>query len=326
MKLALIFIAFVSSMAQAQAPSESSMPVEAAIVSSDAESVSNGRSSFSEALFFADKGRNHFSFTPEFSTFKYAGRNVNGSSFSRESRLQKNFIAFEHGFGNSDVAFRIETFFVGSQQVTRTRNGQTADFNFRGNGDIFLSMKAKDASVDGNFISEIVLGLNTEKQKFAYTDSSGNLSSGGSSLTPRLSYEVPTGFGSAGAQLGYTIYGKTEAEGRGDSESTIGGNTASLKGFAELEGSRTWLLGTTLTYSAIEGSTIEGLDEDGSYKYDSQSYNNALVELYGKVAITEVMSIKPKVSYLSMLTSKRDGNTYDKSDETSVALTFGSTF
>jgi len=274
--------------------------------------------SASEFMYIPAAGTGRLQLTPKLGSQQYElTGNYSGTKRSRDYKSQIFQFAYTHGFQQVEgLSLGVETGF-GNATSTRTTNGSKSEYKFAGNGDVDLSLRKLVESANGNIQFGGTLSLSPGKAKVASTNENGNMYSGGHSLTPFVGLDLPTGFGAAGGLISYSAMGKREAEARNYQETETGGNTMMLLGFAEFKQSAANIWGGSLALQSTESSSVETTLGD---KDDYDATQHLVASAYGRMQLTEAVSLKPMIGYTTLLTKNINGLTYDKSESLDMSL------
>lgn len=193
------------------------------------------------------------------------------------------------------------------------------DYRFSGFSDLALSVKLRSA--EGLFFS-LTGYLSPETQVQATRQTTGNRSSGGNAIEPKLSLEgkVAPNF-ILGMFTSYVIRGERNTEARDKrgnvtfKESMIGGNTFSLGALSEYQ-KASFSVGLSAALVAVESTSFDG--DDGRFVGDPRNYLQST--LYGSIHSTSSMDVIPSITYERLLTTEVDGLVYDSSNEMTVNL------
>jgi hypothetical protein len=273
--------------------------------------------SASEYLYIPAPGTGRFQLAPKIESRQYELKgDYSGMKKTREYKSQIIQLAYDHAFQQAGLSLGVETGF-GSAASTTTINGNKNDYKFKGNSDVALSLRKVMESPNGNVQFGGTLSLSPGKANMAYTNEDGNMYSGGHSLTPFVGLDVPTSFGAAGGLLSYSLMGQRETEARGYQETSTGGNLMTIGGFAEFKQSTANIWGGSLAFLSSESGSFE--DSDGEKgDFDSEQHLNA--SAYGRLQVTEKVSLKPTIGYSTLLTKNINGVSYDKSENFDLSL------
>jgi hypothetical protein len=319
MKLIFLFSATLSMSLSviAQTNNENQMQIKTV------EPKMNFQRSLSEVLFFPEPGVMKVQLTPQIvNSSSSSTGNLSNSKYSREYNEQRYTVRFDHGIADTALAYHVDSFYANGKS-TSTKNGSSLDYKYSGTGNIMAGIAKISPIFQGNIIFGTDVGFSPSAEKLAYTTEAGNYLSGGNSIGVNAGIEKMTSFGSAGGKVNYTFFDKRTATGKGSyQETTSGGNTLGLTGFAEFHPVN-YVLGISGEVILTEQSSLE--TNSGSSQ-DNDAHQNLNISAYGKIKLndTDDVTVKPIISYSQLLSKNINNLSYDKSTglDLSVALAY----
>lgn len=276
--------------------------------------------SFSEYAFAPSQGQKYLKVSPLFTKKNISFKEANNSSSNQDH--QSNLVGIEFGTAiNDSMSIAISTQ-LGSNTIETSKRPDVKESGFT---DLVLkATKIQNQTANTQLYYGATASISPTDNEIAYNDgkgnsSTGNLFSGGHTLTPFLGYQMDNSNLILGAQGSYTIMGERTLSRKDFKQSINGGNTLAANIYAESLKNKI-LLGAKAGLSMVQPYDFENDQKGLKTKSDTGAFQLLKLGAYGKITVNQKLELLPNIGLTRLMNSSGGKISLEQNDEFTAYL------